>query len=80
MEFFRKRPSISVAKATVQRNQSCNCVHGICLSEDENSIRSSSNNKHPTKASCFCYNGYTGKDCSINYDECLSERNPCKNS
>ncbi|UXI21239.1 hypothetical protein NH340_JMT07182 [Sarcoptes scabiei] len=72
--------SISVAKATVQRNQSCNCVHGICLSEDENSIRSSSNNNHPTKASCFCYNGYTGKDCSINYDECLSERNPCKNN
>lgn len=53
----------------------CPCIHGICV-EDNND---DANNNAAEESICFCYNGYTGRDCSINFDECLPGRNPCQN-
>lgn len=42
------------------------CNYGICVANTDNQSHS-----------CYCHNGYTGVDCSIDYNEC--KINPCLN-
>ncbi|XP_025017965.1 uncharacterized protein LOC107368337 [Tetranychus urticae] len=53
-----------------------NCIHGICWSELSNSSSKPSELSKDFK-SCYCDNGFTGYQCSINYDDCLL--NQCRN-
>ena len=48
----------------------CPCINGICSSDQDD---------NPESIKCFCHDGFTGHDCSINFDECLPGRNPCQN-
>ncbi|OTF70220.1 hypothetical protein BLA29_006204, partial [Euroglyphus maynei] len=52
-------------------DKNCPCINGICSSNDDG--------HHQESIKCFCQDGYTGNDCSINFDECLPGRNPCHN-
>src|SRR5699024_6106134 len=46
------------------------CLHGVCLDDEESSDR----------YRCFCLDGFTGKHCEHNFDECAPGRNRCQNS
>lgn len=45
-----------------------NCLHGVCWSKSS---------QLTDLKSCYCDNGFTGYQCSINYDDCLL--NQCQN-
>lgn len=57
-----------VAEIDGQNTIDCPCINGVCSIVEEES-----------RSKCFCHDGFTGDDCSINFDECLPGRNPCHN-
>jgi len=61
--------SSQLTQCELSVNASNPCINGICLT----------NHSRPLGYQCYCLNGFTGINCTTNYDECL-HRNPCQNS
>ncbi len=61
--------SIKLIECQISVNSSNPCVNGICLT----------NESQPLGYQCYCFDGFTGINCTKNYDECIHQ-NPCKNS
>ena len=61
--------SFQLNECNFDNNNSNPCVNGICLTND------TLNQSYQ----CYCFNGYTGVNCSTRFDQCL-HNNPCHNS